>query len=137
MKFFLSTLSAVTLFLSNHALAHFNDVLSTHQHYTAIEYVEGQGLVSGYGDQTFRPDQTINRVEFLKILLEAKLSSAAVCQTTYTYTDVEWNSWYSAYVQLASCRDIVEGYADRKALCKACEADIQELLNHLRICQKS
>ena len=92
--------------------AAFNDVDSNNTYYDAFSYVQSESIVDGYSDGTYRPDQTINRVEFLKILLESQAQAAATCRVSYNYTDVDWNSWYGSYVQKASCLNIVEGYSD-------------------------
>jgi len=94
------------------SLAQFGDVPDSHPHSAAIEYVQQREIVSGYEDQTYKPDQTINRVEFLKILLETKLPNSPLCETFFSYPDVDWSSWYGDYVQSASCQNIVSGYPD-------------------------
>jgi len=74
--------------------------------------MQSQGIIDGYDDKTYRPDRTINRVEFLKILIEAKLSTNPTCRAFFNYTDVDWSAWYANYLQIASCLQIVSGYAD-------------------------
>ncbi len=41
------------------AAAGFRDVPSSHPNYDAILYVQEQGIVEGYSDGTYKPDQTI------------------------------------------------------------------------------
>lgn len=71
------------------------------------------GAVGGYPDGTFRPEQTLNRAEFLKIVLltddSVRISSsdAAKC-----FPDVEADAWFSKYVCLALKRGIIQGYPD-------------------------
>jgi len=43
---------------------------------SAVESLASQGIVGGYSDGTFRPNNPINRAEFLKILLEARYASS-------------------------------------------------------------
>lgn len=110
MRYFLLVFSLV---FSANTSAHFDDVSSNHPQYTAIDYVFHEGIVSGYGDQTFRPDTTINRVEFLKILLEANPQWQNTCRfAPNLYTDTEDQGWYMNYVYIATCENIVEGYSD-------------------------
>lgn len=87
----------------------FIDVPANHPHALAIEWAQASGLVQGYNDGTFKPDNTINRAEFLKILLEPV---SAVCRAYYPYTDVNFSAWYGDYVQAASCQALVRGYSD-------------------------
>lgn len=87
----------------------FTDIPSTHPHALAIEWAQETNLIQGYSDSTFRPDNTINRAEFLKILLEPV---GPVCRAYFPYTDVNFGAWYGDYVQLASCQALVKGYSD-------------------------
>lgn len=72
------------------------------------------GIVSGYGDGNFRPGNTVNRAEALKILLLAKgvdlegydLSSAT------SFSDVSESIWYAVYVAYGVDMGLVEGYDD-------------------------
>lgn len=101
----------LSLILSTTAQAAFSDVSTSHPHSAAIGYVKAQGMVKGYEDGTFRPDATINRVELLKILLEAENKADTTCAYT-TYSDEVDGAWYGAYLQAASCLEIIGGYPD-------------------------
>lgn len=90
--------------------AAFSDVLSTHPHRLAIDYVEAEGIVGGYPDGTFGPDNTVNRVELLKIVLEAN-PVVAECAAV-EFSDVPGATWYGEYLQNAVCREVVRGYDD-------------------------
>jgi hypothetical protein len=90
----------------------FTDVRGTHPHAEAIAYVQSQGIVNGYSDGTFRPNETINRVELLKILVESQYRQTAECKTTFNYSDTLKEAWYQRYVQVASCLNLVSGYPD-------------------------
>lgn len=92
--------------------ANFYDVPSNDPYKDAVDYVQAQGLVEGYEDGTYRPSQTINRAEFLKIVLEARFPNTTSCNTSFNYPDVEINGWYRNYVQKASCLNLVQGYPD-------------------------
>ncbi len=94
--------------------ASFIDVRLGDPHMTAIIFAQQKGIVGGYADGTYKPDNTINRAEFLKILLEAKSdgSPIAECRRAYNYSDVDWSAWYGKYVQAASCTGIIGGYPD-------------------------
>lgn len=87
----------------------FSDVSVKHPYYQAISWAKAHNIIRGYTDGTFRPDATINRAEFLKILLEPV---TAVCRAYYNYSDVDFNAWYGDYVQAASCQGLATGYAD-------------------------
>lgn len=98
-------------------LASFGDVPSHHPNAEAIEYVQSQGIVSGYPDRTFRPDQLINRAEFAKILISSRYTMEEVYEGLKQenrphMSDVEHASWYENYVHFARFQGIIEGYPD-------------------------
>lgn len=86
----------------------FNDSIG-HLNEKAINYLQENNVVQGYGDGTYRPDNRINRAEFLKIILESlniELDSAGFC-----FPDVK-AGWYAPYVCKAKELGIVSGYPD-------------------------
>lgn len=50
------------------AFAAFTDVSPSHENYQAINYLERTGIIQGYSDNTFRPEQTVVRAEAVKII---------------------------------------------------------------------
>ena len=90
----------------------FSDVWGTHPHAAAIAYVKSQGIVAGYSDGTFRPNETVNRVELLKILIEAEYRQTPECKREFLYQDTLKDAWYERYVQVGSCLELVSGYPD-------------------------
>lgn len=108
--FFLLTLLAST------ASASFSDVDEGHENYNAIIYVQSAGIVEGYSDGMYRPDSTINRAEFTKIIIESRFSDEAIesClgNSTLSFSDVVVSEWYAKYVCVAFEEGIVSGYPD-------------------------
>ncbi len=91
----------------------FDDVDSGNDYYDAIAYVYDYGIVQGYDDGTYRPENSINRAEFTKILLEAKYPSEMATATGEAcFTDVIAEQWYAKYVCYAKTTAIVDGYDD-------------------------
>lgn len=85
----------------------FNDFDSTHWAYNAVYYLKGNGIIDGYGDGSFKPDNNITRAEFLKLVMTAlKLGGSA--QNRY-FADVEDGKWYSDIVNTAAEYGIVTG----------------------------
>lgn len=91
----------------------FNDQ-EDHLYGDAIEYLFNQNIVQGYDDGAFKPDKTINRAEFLKIIVEAEFNATEYRGYAYEgcFSDVPAAQWYTAYVCFAQERGIVEGYSD-------------------------
>ncbi len=67
------------------------------------------GLIEGYGDQTFRPDDFVTRAEALKIFLSAANASVTSASGTNPFADVPSDSWFANYVLFAKLNDIVNG----------------------------
>ncbi|MDD4287582.1 MAG: CRISPR-associated protein Cas4 [Candidatus Peribacteraceae bacterium] len=74
----------------------------------AIESLKAHGIIEGYSDGTFRPSQTVNRAEFLKIILESRGKTA---EGSNCFPDVE-DEWFAPYVCMAKEEGIVDGYPD-------------------------
>lgn len=94
--------------------AKLNDI-NQHQYKTAIQNLADQKIINGYPNGSFKPEQTINRVEILKILLEALVENfdeQAVYYLENCFNDVSENTWYTPYVCYAKEHGIIEGYPD-------------------------
>lgn len=85
-----------------------NEINTTIYERVSIENLQASGAIAGYADGTFKPLGTINRAEFLKILMETKglIELGSNC-----YSDVQ-NEWFAPYVCAAKDLGIVGGYSD-------------------------
>lgn len=92
-----------------HALSSFSDI-STYKYRQSIEELMRRVVVQGYADRTFKPEQQINRAEFLKIILESKKLSFDTTQKN-CFTDVK-EQWFAKYVCFALSQKLIEGYPD-------------------------
>lgn len=99
------TLTAIT---AAYAFASFPDT-TNHQYSTAIDWIQADGLVSGYPDGTFHPDQTIIRAEFTKIIVEATVGGTKTGSNCFP--DVT-DQWFAPYVCTAKDYAIVGGNGD-------------------------
>lgn len=90
----------------------FSDVPSSSAYYLAVESLVKGGVLQGYEDGTFRPSQSVNRAEALKmILLSAGINvNKGLFQTGFP--DVPLDAWYAGYVMEGSLRGIVQGNPD-------------------------
>ncbi len=61
-----------------------------------------EGYVGGYPDGSFKPEQSVNRVEALKMLYKVfglgVLTGDSVNDSVEDFTDVQANAWYTTYV---------------------------------------
>lgn len=84
-----------------------------HRYEDSILFIYDEGIVNGYEDGSYKPDQVLNRAELLKIVVEAvyvdefKSFSSDKC-----FDDVPAGEWYTQYVCFAKDQGIVEGYGD-------------------------
>ncbi|MBT7736821.1 hypothetical protein HN709_03970 [Candidatus Peregrinibacteria bacterium] len=91
----------------------FVDVSENNAYCKAIEWAEKEGIVKGYGDDTFRPNQGINRAEALKVIMEAlDVNSLEYTSGSFGFWDVNQYDWYAGYLQSALSLGIVQGYSD-------------------------
>ena len=74
---------------------------------TAIESLYNLGIISGYGDNTFEPQNTVNRAEFVTMIVKKYLSDKAA--EGGAFKDVLESDWYFAYVMKAYSAGIVSG----------------------------
>jgi len=88
----------------------FWDVDSDNEYYYAVTHVGNAGVFDGYDDGSFKPYGTINRAEFLKVLVEF---SGVTPNSTYgnCFSDVG-TDWYAPYVCYAKSQGWVVGYSD-------------------------
>ena len=71
-----------------------------------------RGIINGYSDGEFKGTRNVNRVEALKILLEAKFGDVDEQSFLDEFSDVVENEWYVCYVAKALELGIVNGYSD-------------------------
>ncbi len=87
-----------------------------HIYQNEIEYVKDLGIVKGYSDNTFKPDNLINRAEFTKIIVEALYDENDYMEydnpnaDESCFFDVDASQWYAKYVCFAKANDIVSGH---------------------------
>lgn len=105
----------VNLFASSAlAATGFSDVPATHANYKAIMDLKTKGIIGGYPDGTFKPDQVVNRVEALKIILGAAKITVDndAAMGLAGFSDVDGGQWYASYLRKALSLGIVQGYPD-------------------------
>jgi hypothetical protein len=95
---------------SSVAFAAFSDVNGEHQYAKSINWMQANNVVVGYEDGSFRPDNKVNRAEFLKMLYETV--GMENVDTQFSFPDVPENEWYAKYVKEAYATGVVDGYPD-------------------------
>lgn len=78
-----------------------------------INVLTNLGAVSGNPDGTYAPDRTLNRAEFLKIVLKSAPGTDIIdADKASCFPDVKAADWFSMYVCAAKRMGIVAGYPD-------------------------
>jgi len=98
----------LTVITATYAFASFPDT-TNHTYSTAIDWIQADGLIGGYPDGTYKPDQTIIRAEFTKIVVEATVGGTKTGSNCFP--DVT-DQWFAPYVCTAKEYAIVGGNSD-------------------------
>ncbi len=86
----------------------FTDVPSLNINKDAIEYLKTNKVIEGYTDNTFKPDNRINRAEFVKIMVATLIKDPTGSDC---FTDVK-REWFAKYICTAKRLGYIQGYAD-------------------------
>ena len=109
-------LATVSLGIASTAFAAFSDVPASHPNAQAVIYAQSEGIIQGYPDGTFKPDQRINRAEFSKILA-GKIHPECTDKDAGQYirknfSDVSETAWYVPWVCTLFYEGSIQGYVD-------------------------
>ncbi len=87
----------------------FSDALPTHYFYAATDYLAGHGIISGYGDCTFRPGNNTSRGQLSKMV---SLSEGwqLLNPESPTFADVPHGSPFFEYIETAASHGVIGGY---------------------------
>lgn len=97
--------------------ADFSDVAGDYAHYEAITALVDQDIINGYEDGTFKPENTITRAEFSKLLAVSSAPSGyAFSAKTTAFPDIaDMNAnhgWAVPYISYAVSTKAINGYTD-------------------------
>jgi photosystem II stability/assembly factor-like uncharacterized protein len=88
----------------------FSDVPPGSPFYTYVERIASRGIISGYGDGTFRAGEPASRGQIAKIVANAARLSGAV--SGQTFSDVPPGSSFYPFIERLSARNVIGGYQD-------------------------
>ncbi len=86
----------------------FQDIAQDYPYNEAVANLKLSGVVKGYSNGNFLPDTTINRAEFMKILMGSLVASP---KGHDCFHDVK-SEWFAPYVCAAKEKGIIQGYPD-------------------------
>ncbi|SFM20723.1 S-layer homology domain-containing protein [Paenibacillus sp. 1_12] len=85
----------------------FVDLKTDHWAYEAISDLSKKGYINGYEDETFKPDNSITREEFAKLIATTFYLDIPTPKSP-SYYDVQADKWSYPYVEAA--KDFLTGY---------------------------
>ena len=94
--------------------SNFNDVSKNEWYSDYIGYLAKYGIIKGYSDNTFRPNDNVTRAEFVAMTVRFNALFNEVKKDGYTvkYTDVASNYWAYSDIAYAKHAGWLNGYAD-------------------------
>ena len=105
-------LGLVILFGTMTAMASqlYPDLAPNHWCYKKIMEFVDKGYIDGYEDGTMRPDQTITRAEYVKVV--NNFFGFKDGKTDKKFSDISDDAWYAKYVYAAVAQGYISGYED-------------------------
>ena len=88
----------------------FTDVSEGDWYYEAVRFVHEQGLMNGYSDGRFGPNDTLSRAQLAQILFNRE--GRPVVNYLMQFDDVAGEAWYTEAVRWAASQGIVGGYGN-------------------------
>lgn len=91
----------------------FKDVQRRDWFKKSVDIATSNGIVSGYPDSTFRPDQIITRAEIAALIVKVnKWTAADIGRGVKGFDDVSESDWYFTILMILKSKKIINGYAD-------------------------
>lgn len=78
----------------------------------AIEKLAEEGYINGYDDGTYKPNNSVTREEFTKMLMSLLGYHETEEEAKVVLSDIDENAWYAKFLIMALNRGIVNGMDD-------------------------
>ncbi|NEP44152.1 MAG: family 10 glycosylhydrolase [Okeania sp. SIO2H7] len=92
-------------------MANFSDIPETYWAKDVIEKLAAEEIISGYEDETFKPDNSISRAEFAALINKAFPNKPAI-REALEFTDVPSDYWANEAIATAYRKGFLSGYKD-------------------------
>jgi len=93
--------------------AGFNDVQSDYWAYGPIQSLAQQNIITGYLDNTFRPDNPVSRAEFATMIIKAINRENTPVTSTFNFKDLSSSFWAYNNIQRAYSLGLISGFPGR------------------------
>ncbi len=104
-----SFMAAVVLFAAQITNVAFADDISNHWAQKAIGELHQQGLISGYEDNSFKPDDYMTRAEYVSVVNKVMKFTD---EKEISFSDVKDGDWYKNAIAVAVANGYCSGYED-------------------------
>jgi hypothetical protein len=94
------------------ASAHFTDVPATSPFYPYVETAYAHGIISGYGDGSFRPGANVTRGQLSKIIVLAQGWATTTTGGPH-FTDIAPTNPFYGVIETAYAHGIISGYSNQ------------------------
>lgn len=98
--FIVLSITLMTSFISTASSQKYKDVPADHWANKAIELMSSKEVIAGYPDNTFKPDNSISRAEFARMMVVA-LNIPSKATSKASFIDVPASSWAFNFVESA------------------------------------
>ena len=85
----------------------FSDIDQSHWAFQYVDELSNQGVINGYDDGTYKPDNTVTRAEFIKLVLSTDGRLIKNGEFTIQMKDLKFDNWYDKYVYIAGLSDLI------------------------------
>jgi murein DD-endopeptidase MepM/ murein hydrolase activator NlpD len=86
----------------------FKDTSSVEWYSDYVATAFEKSIVKGYPDNTFKPSNSVNKAEFLKMLLISMNFKVDAYAFRDVFNDVKKDSWYAVYVKFANDKNLID-----------------------------
>jgi len=90
----------------------FSDVEEGYAHASAIATLNQLGVIGGYEDGTFKPENNVERDEMAKLIFVLYTTLDNAGNGSVKFNDVAGDNWAAGYVSWCAAKSIVGGYGD-------------------------
>ena len=90
----------------------FSDVEEGYAHAPAIATLNQLGVIGGYADGTFKPENNVERDEMAKLIFVLYTTLNDAGNGNVKFNDVAADNWAAGYVSWCAAKSIVGGYGD-------------------------
>lgn len=105
---------AMILSMGLTSMAAYSDVTAGTKVSEAVTILSNLGILTGFEDGTFRPDETVTRAQMAAIICRTLgyEDQAQSSMGSTVFNDVAADHWASGYINVAQAQQIINGYGD-------------------------